>query len=83
VIHGRIDAVFTTETGYEVVDWKTGGREHLDPGQLAIYRLAWADAIGVPWQEVDSAFVLVASGDVLRPNTDPQVIALLGQSVRL
>jgi len=83
VIHGRIDAVFATETGYEVVDWKTGGREHLDPGQLAIYRLAWADAMGVPWHQVDSAFVLVASGEVLRPDTDPQVIALLGQSARL
>jgi DNA helicase-2/ATP-dependent DNA helicase PcrA len=83
VIHGRIDAVFATATGYEVVDWKTGGREHLDPGQLAIYRLAWADAMGVPWQKVDSAFVLVASGDVLRPDTDPQVLALLGQCERL
>lgn len=83
VIHGRIDAVFTTDTGFEVVDWKTGGREHLDPGQLAIYRLAWAEAMGVPWPEVEAAFVLVASGDVLRPDTDPQVRALLGQSERL
>jgi DNA helicase-2/ATP-dependent DNA helicase PcrA len=83
VIHGRIDAVFTTETGFEVVDWKTGGREHLDPGQLAIYRLAWAEVMGVPWHEVDAAFVLVASGDVLRPDTDAQVHALLGQSTRL
>jgi DNA helicase-2/ATP-dependent DNA helicase PcrA len=75
--------VFTTETGFEVVDWKTGGREHLDPGQLAIYRLAWAEVMGVPWHEVDAAFVLVASGDVLRPDTDAQVHALLGQSTRL
>lgn len=83
VIHGRIDAVFTTANGFEVVDWKTGGKEHLDPGQLAIYRLAWAEVMGITWQEVDAAFVLVASGEVLRPDTDEQVRTLLGQSARL
>lgn len=83
VIHGRIDAVFATASGFEVVDWKTGGRAHLDPGQLAIYRRAWAEARGVPWQDVDAAFVLIATGEVLRPETDTLVHELFDQSVRL
>lgn len=82
VIHGRIDAVFADASGFEVVDWKTGGQAHLDPGQLAIYRLAWADARGLRWQDVGAAFVMVASGEVLRPDTDAIVRSLLVQSER-
>lgn len=82
VIHGRIDAVFADASRFEVVDWKTGGRAHLDPGQLAIYRLAWADAQGIAWQDVDAAFVLVATGEVLRPDTDTLVRDMLDQSTR-
>src|SRR5256885_1806954 len=45
-IRGRIDAVYQTGYGYDVVDYKTG-REPDDPAaaalQLAIYRIAWAE----------------------------------------
>ena len=36
-------------TGFQVVDWKTGRADAADPLQLAIYRLAWAEAYGLPW----------------------------------
>lgn len=69
VLRGRIDAVFADGDRYEVVDWKTGSSRSTDPLQLAIYRLAWANLRGVPVEQVDAAFVLVATGDVVRPQT--------------
>jgi len=79
VVNGRIDAVFESGEGsarYEVVDWKTGSARHVDPMQLALYRLAWATLTGVPVEEVSAAFVLVATGEVLRPDTSAQLAAL-------
>jgi len=73
VINGRIDAVFPTDGGFEVVDWKTGTSRGVDPMQLAIYRLAWARLRDLPVERVDAAFVLVATGDVLRPDTSSEV----------
>lgn len=77
VVNGRMDAVFEVDGRFEVVDWKTGGTASVDPRQLAIYRLAWSHIRGVPWQGVEAAFVMVASGEELRPNTDAEVAALL------
>lgn len=68
VVRGRIDAVFASpEGGAEVVDWKSGGRGSLSDLQLAIYRLAWSQISGVPPDRVDAAFVLVRTGEVIRP----------------
>ena len=83
VVHGRIDAVFeSSEPGrrYEVVDWKTGSAGGVDARQLAVYRLAWAQLAGVDLAEVAAAFVLVGSGEVLRPDTSAEVAALLALS---
>lgn len=80
VVIGRIDAVFREGDRYEVVDWKTGSPEHVDPMQLALYRLAWSQIEGVPVSQVDAAFVFVATGEVLRPDTDA-LLAGLGVSV--
>jgi DNA helicase-2/ATP-dependent DNA helicase PcrA len=77
VINGRMDAVFFENGRYEVVDWKTGGTAKVDPRQLAIYRLAWSHIAGVPWRDVDAAFVMVATGEELRPSTDAEVEELL------
>nr|WP_269204534.1 ATP-dependent DNA helicase [Motilibacter deserti] len=66
VIRGRIDAVYATEGGFEVVDWKTGG-EHADPLQLAVYRLAWAQLHDLPVERVQGVFLYVRSGAVVRP----------------
>ncbi len=76
VVHGRIDAVFPAADGYEVVDWKTGSAAGVDPLQLAIYRLAWAQRAGVSVDEVGAAFLIVATGEILRPDTDAAVEAL-------
>ena len=77
VINGRIDAVFADSDRFEVVDWKTGGTASIDPRQLAIYRLAWSQIRGVDWRDVDATFVMVATGEEVRPDTDDDVRALL------
>lgn len=71
VIRGRIDAVYRTDTGYEIVDWKTGRTTEADPLQLAVYRLAWAEATGTPLDRVTAAFLHVRSGRVIRPRNLP------------
>jgi ATP-dependent DNA helicase UvrD/PcrA len=65
VVRGRIDAVYETDTGFLVVDWKTGSTENADPMQLAVYRLAWAELAGVDLERVQGAFYFVRSGDVV------------------
>ncbi|WP_395508838.1 UvrD-helicase domain-containing protein [Streptomyces racemochromogenes] len=72
VIRGRIDAVYRNPDGsYEVVDWKTGRTTQADPLQLAVYRLAWAEATGTPLDRVAAAFLHVRSGRVIRPRDLP------------
>ena len=66
------DAVFGAPGGRtEVVDWKTGGRGGLRDLQLAIYRIAWAEMTGVPVEDVDASFVIVPTGEVVRPTDLP------------
>jgi len=69
-IRGRIDAVFTLDDDpdhdFRVVDWKT----YDGPGdalQLALYRLAWSEIVGVPPERVDAVFHHVMSGTDERP----------------
>ncbi|MFI5616403.1 UvrD-helicase domain-containing protein [Streptomyces sp. NPDC051567] len=72
VIRGRIDAVYRGADGsYEIVDWKTGRTTEADPLQLAVYRLAWAEATGTPLERVTAAFLHVRSGRVVRPSDLP------------
>ncbi|MGI3780718.1 MAG: PD-(D/E)XK nuclease family protein [Janthinobacterium lividum] len=54
-------------TRFLVVDWKTGRAESGDPLQLAIYRLAWAEATGVDVDEVAAVFVHVRDDTVVVP----------------
>ena len=80
LVRGRIDAVYAAGddgtgfpvdvpagTRYLVVDWKTGGTDSADPLQLALYRLAWAEATGVGLEEVAAAFVHVREDRVVVP----------------
>ncbi|WP_053729901.1 UvrD-helicase domain-containing protein [Streptomyces sp. WM6378] len=71
VIRGRIDAVYKEGDGalatYEIVDWKTGRQATADPLQLAVYRVAWAEQLGVPLKSVEAAFVYVRTGETVRP----------------
>ena len=64
LVRGRIDAIYKTESGFEVIDWKTGSKQ-LDEDaaiQLAIYRLAWSKLAGVPIDVVTAAFHYVPTG---------------------
>ena len=78
VVNGRIDAVFERDGRFEVVDWKTGSVANVHPLQLALYRIAWSQLRGVPVDQVDAAFVMVETGEVLRPDTDAAVAVLGG-----
>ncbi|MGX7825102.1 ATP-dependent helicase [Actinokineospora sp. 24-640] len=72
-IRGRMDAVFRDpDGGWTVVDWKTGALPDADrlPAltvQLAAYRLAWADLVGVHPDNVRAAFHYVRGDRTLRP----------------
>ena len=65
-IRGRIDAIYKTDDGFEVVDWKTNKAANADELQLAIYRLAWADLEGIDPAKVTGVFYYVRLGEVKR-----------------
>ncbi|MEY4087179.1 MAG: hypothetical protein RIU70_289 [Actinomycetota bacterium] len=58
LVRGRIDAVYKTDAGFEVVDWKTGSKVLGESSavQLAVYRLAWAKLQGISVDQVSAAF---------------------------
>lgn len=72
LIRGRIDAVYAQQGqyDYQVVDWKTSNLAP-DPIQLALYRLAWARASGIPLDRVDAVFYHVLSRRTERPKNLP------------
>lgn len=77
VVRGRIDAVFAEPgDGWLVVDWKTGRHEDADPLQLAIYRVAWAELMGLPVEQVRAAFHYVRTGRTTEPPGLPERAAL-------
>lgn len=73
----KLDAVYRSETGYEIVDWKTGqmprgAKEIAERSlQLALYRLAFAEYYRIPLEEVSACFYYVAEDSVLSPDTLP------------
>jgi DNA helicase II / ATP-dependent DNA helicase PcrA len=78
LVRGRIDAVYQQPTPsqsggakFQVVDWKTGRTDTADPLQLAIYRLAWAEAYGLPVEEIDAIFYHVRTDEIVRPAVLP------------
>ncbi|MEY2597614.1 MAG: hypothetical protein RL182_697, partial [Actinomycetota bacterium] len=82
LIRGRIDAVYKTENGFEVVDWKTGSKKLGESAaiQLAMYRLAWAKIAGVEVQKVSACFHYVPTGEDDRRSdllTEAQLVELL------
>lgn len=85
VVRGRIDAVFATDDGYQVVDWKTGRATTPSPLQLALYRLAWSELTGTPPQRVDAVFYDVLGREVIRPGSLPgrlELERLIDRSIR-
>lgn len=70
LVRGRIDAVYASQDerfDAQVVDWKTANQPS-DPTQLALYRLAWAQANGLDPSRVDAVFHHILSGEVERPH---------------
>jgi DNA helicase-2/ATP-dependent DNA helicase PcrA len=70
LLRGRIDAVYRTAEGFDVVDYKTGLRPAKPSAvalQLAIYRLAWSGLARVPVDSVGAAFLYVRTGELVRP----------------
>jgi len=69
----KLDAVYRTESGFQVVDWKTGKAPkdaadlELKQMQLALYRLAFASWRGIDPAQVDAVFYFVADDRVIRP----------------
>jgi len=69
----KLDAVYKTETGYQVVDWKTGKAPkdaadlELKQTQLALYRLAYATWKGIDPAIVDAVFYFVADDTIVAP----------------
>lgn len=78
-ITGYIDAIFEIDGRFLVVDWKTGTAEHLDPTQLAIYRIAWSRIRNIDWRDIDTCFVMLRSGEEISPPTDSIVEYLVAQ----
>lgn len=69
LVRGRIDAVYKSGDGFEVVDWKTGSKKLGQSAavQLAVYRLAWAKLQGIDLARVSAAFHYVPTGITDRP----------------
>ena len=69
----KLDAVFQTPTGVEVIDWKTGKKprdkadEELRALQLALYRLAYSRFSGLPLESIEASFYFVADSTEVRP----------------
>ncbi|MFZ2174724.1 MAG: ATP-dependent DNA helicase [Rhodococcus sp. (in: high G+C Gram-positive bacteria)] len=82
VLRGRIDAVFVdSDGGWTVIDWKTGAEpsatnEKAVVMQLAAYRLAWAELMGVSIDKVRAAFHYVRTGRTIAPENLPDADAL-------
>lgn len=85
MIRCRVDAVFATPEGVEIVDWKTGppprGRADAEARQvqLALYRLAWSRLHGMPLSAVSAAFYHVGEGLVVpaAPLDEEEIVTVL------
>ena len=79
VVRGRIDAIYQEDDdSFLVVDWKTNRGATADPLQLAIYRVAWAELVGVPLDQVHAAFYYVRSNQTVAPDDLPDRAGLEG-----
>jgi DNA helicase-2/ATP-dependent DNA helicase PcrA len=69
----KLDAVFETPDGVEVIDWKTGKKpknkkdEKLRALQLALYRLAYSRFSGIPLERIEASFYFVADNVEIKP----------------
>lgn len=72
VVVCKLDAVFQTEQGYLIVDWKSGKSpqaKDLDTRaiQLALYRIGLSRALGLGVEKVSAAFYFAADDKEVQP----------------
>ena len=73
----KLDAVFKTDSGVEIVDWKTGKPPTSDAEvaeralQLALYRLAYSRFTGIPEQQIEVSLYFVNEALEIRPSQVP------------
>jgi len=71
MVRCRIDAVFATDTGVHIVDWKTGAPPRdahtlrSRQMQLALYRLAWSRLHEMPLENIQASLVYIGSGETV------------------
>lgn len=79
----KLDAVFETANGCEIVDWKTGkapknaADQQLKTLQLALYRLAYSRFTGIPLEKIEVCFYFVADDKEIKPTQIPSEAELL------
>lgn len=79
----KLDAVFKTEKGFEIIDWKTGkapknaADQKLKVLQLALYRLAYSRFSGIPLEQIEVGFYFVAEDKEVKPAEIPNESELL------
>ena len=86
----KLDAVFATADGVEIVDWKTGKKpkdaedESLKALQLALYRLAYSRFSGLPLEKIEASFYFVADDSEVKPERllgEAELIALWNETI--
>ena len=79
----KLDAVFETETGYEIVDWKTGkppvGEKQIAERalQLALYRMAFSRLHAVDPDKIEVCLYYVADELEIKPEQVPSESELI------
>ncbi|MFM6939441.1 MAG: PD-(D/E)XK nuclease family protein, partial [Rhodoluna sp.] len=69
----KLDAVFATANGVEIIDWKTGKKPsdandaELKALQLSLYRLAYSRFTGTPMENIQASFYFVADDVEVKP----------------
>ena len=66
-----------------LIDWKTGSGRRANPLQLAIYRLAWAELMGVEIDRIEAAFYDVRHDELIYPASLPDRAGLEAEVTRL
>jgi DNA helicase-2/ATP-dependent DNA helicase PcrA len=86
----KLDAVFATADGVEIVDWKTGKKpkdsddESLKAMQLALYRLAYSRFSGLPLEKIQASFYFVADDSEVKPSrllSEAELIELWNETI--
>jgi DNA helicase-2/ATP-dependent DNA helicase PcrA len=90
----KLDAVFKTENGYEIVDWKTGKPPRAGDEddlferslQLSLYRMAYSRYRGIPEDEIEVSLYFVNEDREIRPTrvlTEAELVELWTKTVEV